>query len=61
MRPGTKGSTGEVKEAPAETSMGLETPTNCQSVIDEHSSGAGMAQQVSFCIQAKCEAECLGG
>jgi hypothetical protein len=34
---------------------------DCQGVMDEHSSAAGMAQRVSFCLQARCEAECFGG
>jgi len=32
---------------------------DCGSVMDEHSSGGGLSQQVSQCMQAKCAAECL--
>ena len=34
---------------------------DCQSVMDENSSAVGLVQQVSLCLQAKCEAQCLGG
>jgi hypothetical protein len=33
---------------------------DCQSIVDQHSPGVGMAQQVSACVQTKCGSTCQG-
>jgi len=35
-------------------------PANCDLVVDEHSSGLGLAQQLSECVRVRCDSACGG-
>jgi hypothetical protein len=36
-------------------------PTNCEPVIDEHSSGVGLSRQIGECVKTRCAAACGAG